>query len=151
MSKQIVKHGAALEIPTLEELARLIAESRDERTHHDYRAEKGTFQIDGTGNFSGSILAADRQHDRILERISVFSGNSLASFGFYSNTFQPTDLLETIKLNSANSSVYGYSDAFSNNIILPAGDQLMLIVSNGLASTQGAWRIQTRYLPAKRS
>lgn len=152
MSKQIVKHGAALEIPTLEELARLIAESRDERAHHDYRAEKGTFQMDGTGAFSGSILAADRQHDRILERISVFcGGNQLAQIGFYSNTFQPTDLLETVKFTATNSSVFGYSDAFSNNIILPAGDQLMLTVSGGLVSTQGAWRIQTRYLPAKRS
>lgn len=149
MSKQTVKHGATLDIPSLEELAQLIAESRDERTHHDYRAEKGTFQMDGSGNFSGTILTADRQHDRILERISLFPGNNIAQVGIYANTTQPTDLLESVKFNATNSSIFGYSDSFANNIFLPAGDQLVLVVSGGLASAQGAWRIQTRYLPAK--
>lgn len=144
--KQRIVHGATIETVTPDEVAAILRANTPKTRGAQYHTDKVSVQLDGTGAGQARI-ATTREYSRRLQRVAVKATPLAAALCLiYDNSTEDGDLREVIQLGIAGL----YSDGFSNNMFIPAGNQILFVVTGGAAGGAVAFNIQSELVQVER-
>lgn len=135
--RQRIVAGREIETATPTEIAQLLSAIRQEDP--TYHKEPFTVDLDATGAGQRS-LKLTRRYGWVCERIAVAGlAGALVNF-FHNQASSGTDLAESVVIPASGF----YTDSFDNRLYVPAGNQLIVVVSAGTVSGQLTGNIQAR-------
>lgn len=124
--KQRIAHGAEIDAVTPDELREELAHLH----HHDlWHVEKGVIDLSaGVGN---KPIKVSGEYDWLMKRATIGGAGAVNALVLISenDSGSDADLLEVIQVGASGR----YSDAFSNDLWIPAKTKLIVSVSNGAA------------------
>jgi hypothetical protein len=146
--KQKIAHGALIDTVTPAELGAALRGSQDRSEDYQRHRKKGIIQLDANGAGKDAIHVS-RQYNWRMERVTIGGAGAVNALLvlFESDSTSDADMLEVIQVGTAGR----YSDSFSNNIWVPAGNRLILQATGGVPSGQITFNFQVRLVPVPAS